>query len=342
MTVADYRAAMKRGEIIVNREYQRSDKVWPDSARAYLIETTVLHYPMPKLYLRQMVDPRSKLTIKEIVDGQQRSTAIRDFYEGNLRLSATLENEAIAGKTYSDLDKEDQSRFLAFAISLDLLVGATHEEVVEVFRRMNSYTVPLNAEEQRHAYFQGKFKWFINRLTSRFSRFFLDSGVFSEKQMVRMADAKLLTELCDAISHDIRTTNKKILDHLYQDKDKTFPEEKELSRRLGESVKQLAAWTKIHNTPLMKSYVIYSLILAISHVQKPISQFQRIFRSAGNATLDEALVQRNLSNLAEALDSDDGTDYRDFVKACSSKTNVRQQRLRRFRILCKALVSKTF
>ena len=39
MTVADYCAAMKRGESVVNREYQRSDKVWPAIASGYLIET---------------------------------------------------------------------------------------------------------------------------------------------------------------------------------------------------------------------------------------------------------------------------------------------------------------
>ncbi len=36
MTVADYCSAMDRGEIIVNRDYQRSDKVWPPIARATL------------------------------------------------------------------------------------------------------------------------------------------------------------------------------------------------------------------------------------------------------------------------------------------------------------------
>ncbi|MFI5352606.1 MAG: DUF262 domain-containing protein [Candidatus Binatales bacterium] len=342
MTVADYCAAMKRGEIVVNRDYQRSDKVWPESARSYLIETAVLHYPMPKLYLRQIVDPRSRKTIKEIVDGQQRSTAIQDFYEGHLRLSEDLENDDLRGKVYSDLDEADQSKFLSFAIGLDLLIGATHEEVVEVFRRMNSYTVPLNAEEQRHAYYQGQFKWFVNRLTSQFSRVFLDAGVFTEKQLVRMADAKLLTELCDAIVNDIRTTNKTILDHLYKERNSSFPEEKDLTKRIVEAVSQLGAWKAIHKTVLMKSYVIYSLLLAITHVRKPVPQFQRIFRSTGAGKLDEQLVSRNLSSLADALENDGNDRYQEFVDACSSKTNVREQRARRFRILCEALVSKSF
>ena len=39
MTIADYCAGMDRREIIVNPDYQRSDKVWPDSAKSYLIES---------------------------------------------------------------------------------------------------------------------------------------------------------------------------------------------------------------------------------------------------------------------------------------------------------------
>ena len=34
-TVADYCQAMERKEIIVNRDYQRSDKVWPPVARSF-------------------------------------------------------------------------------------------------------------------------------------------------------------------------------------------------------------------------------------------------------------------------------------------------------------------
>jgi hypothetical protein len=342
MTVADYCAAMERGEILVNREYQRSDKVWPDSARSYLIETAVMHYLMPKLYLRQIVDPRSKKTIKEIVDGQQRSTAIQDFYQNRLRLSANLESEEIAGRTYSELEEEYQSKFLGFSISMDLLIGATHEEVVEVFRRMNSYTVPLNAEEQRHAYYQGLFKWFINRLTSRFSRTFLDIGVFTEKQLVRMADAKLLTELSDAILNGVRTTNKKILDRLYITKDKVFPEEKSIEARLVESLELTVGWQQIHNSALMKSYVVYSLLLAVMHMRKAIPHLQNVVESPSVLKFNKQLVEKNLSYLADAIENGGKGPYQEFVTACSSKTNVRDQRLRRFRVLCEALVPDSF
>jgi len=105
-TIADYCAAMLRKEIIVNRDYQRSDKVWPPAARSFLIETILLNYSMPKLSLYQVTDVRSRKTYKEIVDGQQRSITILDFYNDKLRLSKLSGIPEAAGKLYSQLDSD--------------------------------------------------------------------------------------------------------------------------------------------------------------------------------------------------------------------------------------------
>jgi hypothetical protein len=57
MTVAAYCASIDRGDVKVNRDYQRSDKVWPESARGYLIETIILGFPLPKMYLYPLTRP---------------------------------------------------------------------------------------------------------------------------------------------------------------------------------------------------------------------------------------------------------------------------------------------
>ena len=71
-TVAEYCDQMIAGSIIINSDYQRSPKVWPPAAKSYLIDSVLLGYPIPKLSLYQKTDLRSRKTIKEIVDGQQR------------------------------------------------------------------------------------------------------------------------------------------------------------------------------------------------------------------------------------------------------------------------------
>src|SRR3546814_5571842 len=69
-----------------------------------------------------------------------------------------------AGKRFSDLDEEIQNQFVSYTVSVDVIRNATRAEILQMFRRMNAYTLPLNEPEKRHSSFQGAFKWFINHL----------------------------------------------------------------------------------------------------------------------------------------------------------------------------------
>jgi hypothetical protein len=338
MTVVDFCDALARGDITVNKKYQRSEKVWPQVARSYLIETILLDYPIPKMYLYQITDLRRRKTTKEIVDGQQRSSTIRDFYNDSFALS--VDNTDVRGRTFSQLDDVLQNKFLTFSLSFDLFVAATDDQVVEVFRRMNSYTVPLNDEEKRHASYQGKFKWFVNRIAQKFSTFFLDIGLYSEKQLVRMSDTKLLTEVCDAFVHGIRTTNKKSLDELYKSRDKDFAEEGNFEGRLTEAFDHVRDWTAVLGGNLMKPYIMYALVLAVTHVRRRVDTLQGLFVSPRLRQFNLEQVVPNLLALSDALENpDDASPYSDFVEACTSKTNTREQRTRRFLWMCRALTS---
>lgn len=344
MTIADYCAAMQRREIIVNRNYQRSDQVWPPAARSFLIETILLGLPVPKFWLHQITDVRTRTTKKEIVDGQQRSRAILDFYSGDLRLSSTLELEDAAGRTYEELPEELQQTFVDYGLSIDLFVGATVDDVREVFRRMNSYTIPLNPEEQRHASNQGPFKWFIFRLTRDYAEAFVQMGTFGEKQLIRMADAKLLTEVSNGLVHGISTTNKAALDRLYKGRDVEFPEAEEFESRFRGALDFLLELQELHRTELMKSYVVYSLLLAVTHMQSAVPTITPVVADIEGEPLDRQQVLANLSVLAAALESDQAelerqqSPFLGFVRASSERTNVGSQREARVRWLYRALV----
>ena len=191
MPVVDYCNAIKSGQIKINHNYQRSDKVWPLAARSFLIETMLLDFPIPKLLLSQHTNIKTRRSHKEIVDGQQRSSTILSYFDGAFRISQGSSTERLAGRKLADLEEADKKRFLDYPLAVDLLVAATAGEIRETFRRINSYTVPLNPEERRHALFQGAFKWFIYDLSKRFEESFLDVGLFNQKALVRMKDAKL-------------------------------------------------------------------------------------------------------------------------------------------------------
>jgi hypothetical protein len=337
MSIADYCAAMDRHEIVVNRDYQRSDQVWPDSARSYLIESILLGYPIPKFYLHFIADVKNRKTIKEIVDGQQRSRAIHDYYHNKFAISNTVDTAEIRGLNYSSLSEDWQARFMTYPLSIDQFIGATPDEVREVFRRMNSYTVPLNPEEFRNASNQGEFKWFIAHLASDYSSILRRLGVLSIKSIIRMQDFKLYTEICHALDYGITTTSRKSLDTIYKKYDARFPQQQEMVSVLRFAFDYLSRMTYLEGTPLAKHYQIYSLVLALAHTKSPVPGEGTV----AIGPLDDRKLEVNLMELAAALDPGEppsgGDKFRGFIEASAERTNVKDQRRARFHAFARAL-----
>lgn len=269
-TVAEYCDQMLASAIVVNRDYQRTPSVWPPSARSYLIDTILLGYPVPKLSLYQKTDLKSRTTIKEIVDGQQRSQAILDFYEDKFHITG---HSSFKGRRFSTLDELEQKQLVDYSLSADLITGASDEDIRQMFRRINSYTVPLNYEEHRHATNQGEFKWFVIEMTERYSSMLKSFGVFAERQLSRMQDARLFTELAMAIDHGVETYSKTKLDRFYSAHEAGWNREAEFVRRVTGAFDRVSEWKEIHNGPLMKSANFYSLILAVFHHVERVRQF---------------------------------------------------------------------
>lgn len=338
--IGDYCQAMDRSEIIVNHIYQRSPKVWPPAARSFLIETILLGYPIPKLSLFQNTDIKTRRTIKEIVDGQQRSVTIHDFYHDRLRISRKGAPTDAAGRKYSELSDELKHKFLSYSLSVDLFIGATKEDIREIFRRINSYTVPLNSEEKRHATYQGEFKWFIYRMTRKFDETFRNIGTFTEKQLNRMNDAKLLSEIVYALLNGISTTKSRELDKLYSDHDKQFDEADQFEANLTEAIDNILQWKPLHGGALMKPYHLYALILALTHRLHPVGSLLKEYQPT-DTRIDLDVVLPNLSTLAEAAeDPETESRFNEFVQAGAEKTNVGEQRRKRFLWVSRALESQ--
>lgn len=340
MTVAQYCEGMDRKDIIVNYDYQRSDKVWPPVARSFLIESILLGYPIPKLYLHSHTNLRTRRTIQEIVDGQQRSRAILDFYHDRFRLADSLETEEVRGSTYSELPPLWQERFISYSISIDLFVAATPAEVRQIFRRMNSYTVPLNPEELRNAEYQGPFKWFIFQTAKSFDATMNSLGIFPEKALVRMGDLKLFTEIAHALDSGVTTTNKASLNNIYRKYEVEFVDQKEFSAAIDHAFTNIASMAYLAGTNLAKPYQIYSLALALAHRVRPVPGLEGVIVPE-MSDVDHDALEAHLMDMSSALDLDEtkvaASPHRAFVNASSERTNVKAQRETRFRAFAAAL-----
>lgn len=339
-SVADYCNAFNRGEIQIDRKYQRNAKVWPSRAQSYLIETILRGFPMPKLTLHQKTDLRSRKTLKFVVDGQQRTNAIVDFFRGNFTLSKTLELTEARGKKLDGLSSELQEAFLSYPLQFDQFEAADEHVVREYFRRINSFTTPLNPEERRHASYEGNMKWLVLKMSERHTETLVSLKTISEGQVVRMADHKLFAEVIHALLNGITTTSSSTLDRMYRTYDiAEIPSSDNLQKSIDSAFDRIIGWRDLCSTALVhRSYIFYSLVLAVIAIESDWAKLLSTDDRNGGGLCEAS--EQNLLAVADALmNESEGQPFADMVKASSEKTNTRENRQIRVDALARALVN---
>ena len=81
-TVLNEINTVRFGGLDLQPSYQRG-YVWKDDFKDKLIYSIVKTYPTGNISVRVLSDPNNKGAKKEVVDGQQRLTTIRDFVSGD-------------------------------------------------------------------------------------------------------------------------------------------------------------------------------------------------------------------------------------------------------------------
>ena len=232
-------------------------------------------------------------------------------------------------------------------MSTDTVVSATDSEVLEIFRRINSYTLPLKEPEKRHASYQGEFKWFIKDLLDLYSPMLEKYKILTLKEISRMADAELMTELCQVVLDGIKTRRIGLLGKIYSDNDISFPEKEEVYNKVTETLDFIKVeLNQILESEMLKSYSFYSLFSALIYNRYGITnisdanvsglQIIREYTSDNNQAIQNVL---ELFDLAEQ--KDENGKYAPFVRASTGGATTSDLN-RRIRLiwLIKALQNK--
>ena len=329
---------LDRKELIVNRQYQRSSGIWPDGPSAYFIDTILEDYPFPKIYMYEYLDVGNRRTRKEIVDGQQRIGTIQRFHNNELRLVGEGKHQ---GKRFADLDEELQTEFLSYSVAVDVIRNASSSEILQMFRRMNAYTMPLNAAEKRHSSFLGLFKWFVNELSDDLNEFFIEFGVFKERQILRMADAAFIADCILAIERGIVSTNASDLNKLYRMYDEEFDESNQYTHIISETFKFIMEnFADLRNTHMMKPYALHSLFTALVHARFGIDAIKNDIgmESIGIFATDARRAEEQLMEMAQAHEAkEEEGAFAKYVWGCMSTTDRKVRRTARVKSILNAL-----
>ncbi|TYP68696.1 uncharacterized protein DUF262 [Stutzerimonas stutzeri] len=329
-SIAELVVMLERKELRVNRDYQRGAELWPAGPRSYFIDTILSGFPFPKIYLFETYDRISRQVKKELVDGQQRIGTIADFVAGKFSVSGDSD---FAGKKFEDLDEEQTQAFMAYSVSCDVIRNASRSDILEMFRRMNAYTLPLNEAEKRHSSYYGDFKWFINSLTDGLGDF-LSSHVFTNRQIVRMSDAELISDIVLGIHKGVVSTSPSDLNKLYKENDSEFAQADALRPLIIDQFRIISErLPELTKTLMMKPYALYSLVLSLVYLNTGLPPISR--QMAGivpPANVDWQAAQERLISLARAHETKelDGP-FGEYVWGCTGGTNRAPRRYARMR-----------
>lgn len=158
-----------RNIIQLNPDYQRNHR-WENDYSSRLIESLILNIPVPLIYISQDVDVDVEVDEEEVsrysvIDGQQRLTAIYRFFKNNYALEGLEVLSDLNGSYYKDLPPFLTRRLEERTIRC-LRIDSTIDGQVkyDIFERLNSGSVKLEAQELRNATCRGPFKELMKKL----------------------------------------------------------------------------------------------------------------------------------------------------------------------------------
>ena len=307
-------------------------------AKSYFIDTILREFPFPKVYFHERVDMATKRPRREIVDGQQRLSTIVEFVDDQFALSSNAGE--LQGKRFSDLSTEHQETFYSYTVSVDVIRNADRSEILQMFRRMNAFTLPLNAAEKRHSEFFGDFKDWINTVLDRYGALLVEWNILTSRQVVRMADAEFIADIALAIEEGIVSTSPTKLLGLYKRYDLAFPVREMMNERVNGSLDViLSQLSELRDTYLTRPHIFHSLICALIHNRFGLPNGEQALnlRPIGAYLVDRDRAIAGLKRLALAHEEKDVSEFKEYVQAASEGGNRAPQRAIRIRWLCQAL-----
>ncbi|MGJ5150984.1 DUF262 domain-containing protein [Bradyrhizobium sp. HKCCYLR1023] len=144
LTVASIHQYLVSGKIEIP-EFQRG-YVWTRTQASRLIESLIIQCPIPVIYFSQSSD--NKLIV---IDGNQRLLTIKLFLNDAFELQGLTTYPELNGQRWTSLDPRFRDHINNRTLRCITILKDTHPQIkFDVFERLNTGSVKLNAQELRH------------------------------------------------------------------------------------------------------------------------------------------------------------------------------------------------
>ncbi|MBD2767515.1 DUF262 domain-containing protein [Hymenobacter sp. BT664] len=175
--------SIQNGELVPKPYFQRR-LVWSNKHKLAFIKTVLQGYPFPEVYVAAgEVNNETGVGTEWLVDGQQRISTLFQYFKGAEELKLDRNT-----RPYRELGEDEKRDFLEYEVVIRDLGRMSIEDILEVFKRINSTNYALNPMEIHNARYDGDFKEFGDRLASM--PFFENNRFFKNTEIKRMGDTR--------------------------------------------------------------------------------------------------------------------------------------------------------
>lgn len=152
----------RQSKIDMSPPYQRHGRLWSPADKAFLIDSILNAYDVPKIYVADFTWGESPLNSQKvqyaIIDGKQRFEAIFDFFDGKLVLNSDFVFQEdtslkLGGLGYQDLKlryPQVAEIFDEYSLAVMSVFAQGPDPITELFVRLNR-SKPLTGAEIRNA-----------------------------------------------------------------------------------------------------------------------------------------------------------------------------------------------
>lgn len=144
-----------------NKSYQREEvasKKWKQGIVKTIVEE---HYiKIPEIHVSVEIGSDNEIKQFEIMDGQQRFSAIREFLESKVSIPSDISNKNWAGKKLNELNITDQNKILQYHIAVVYYIGITPLQKANLFTEVLNNVNTMKPQEIRNAV-SGAYSTFI-------------------------------------------------------------------------------------------------------------------------------------------------------------------------------------
>lgn len=313
----------KAGKIEIKPPFQRNP-VWTEKQKSYLIDSVLNGYPIPELYIQEVVDEEGNSNYI-IVDGQQRMRSVFDFLDDKFGLNRD-DSPQFYGAHFKDLTPDQKRTFFGYNFVVRTLPEMEDSDIREIFKRLNRNVVSLNTQELRKAVYSGPFIQLVSDLSER--DFWGLLRFFTPNDVKRMKDEEYISELCLVAIEGIQNKKDRIED-FYQEAEINFTQGAFLLDTFDRVLSFLQPMAQeLSRTRWRNKTDFYTLFYALSKKQENLPKDNVTMDSVKNALLNFSSNVNEFLSL-ETDDSDAFSQYvKDYAKGVRAATDYSARTLR--------------